>query len=123
MNSFFSGNILSGDMGGITTPNISNPKGLFIYNLVDGMCDALSASGDVYYDISLHGETPTRIYASAFTTPNNAIKVLCSSFMVFGTLFLIYLQIKNLIDMLNSGDFKNALNFLDNSNIDDIYKM
>lgn len=118
--------IFSGDTNYIVNelsyPSLINSNWLVIYNFVEGICDTLSVSGDVYYDVSLHGETPTRIYASQFKTPNGALKTFISMFLVFGTVFLLYIQFKDFIDLLNSGSFIEAVKQID-SDENNLYRM
>lgn len=79
-------------------------------------------SGDPYFDVSLHGETPTRIYASSFTTPPGILKTFVSSALVFGTMYMLLLQIRVFVESLTVGDFKSAINTIDAS-LNDIYYM
>lgn len=119
--------MFSGDtneiVSGLNFPNLENNYFVVIYNAVTGITDTLQMSGDPYFDISLHGETPKRIYASDFTTPPSVLKTFISMSMVFGTIYCLYLQLSGFINLLNTGHVKDAINQIDDISGATIYKM
>ena len=93
----------------------------FIYYTVTEIVDVLTESGDVYFDYSMHGETPTRIYASSFTTPNGTLKTFLQMFLISCTVYAFYKYIADLLELISTG---NILEALDEFKVDrNIFKM
>lgn len=122
IDSFFSGDTNS-IVSNLNFPNLENNYFVVIYNVVAGISDTLQMSGDPYFDVSLHGETPKRIYASDFTTPPSVLKTFISMSLIFGTLYILYLQLNGFIMLLNTGHVKDAINQIDDISGNTLYKM
>lgn len=118
-----SGNIFSGDvLNGISAPHVGGLDNTALYDLLKAIAGTLTYSGDAYFDFSMHGETPTRIYASQFRTPDGPLKTFVSMALVFFTYYFIMLQIRHVLEMLATADFKNSLNYVDAS-LDNMFYM
>lgn len=76
---------------------------LIVYTLFSNICDVLLDDNDIYFDYSMHGESPTRIYASDFTTPNNQLTMFIRLFLIFIFLYVGFYNIKHIIDLINEG--------------------
>lgn len=77
----------------------------FLYAFTRKICDTLLDDTDVYFDYSMHGETPTRIYASDINLPEgHPLKSFVRLAFVFGVVFTIYYQFKNLIEALETAN-------------------
>lgn len=111
LNNFTSGDLLNA--GGYVERE--NPFRTFILAFVYDVCDILLNPNqeDVYFDYSMHGETPTRIYASSFTTPETPLKVFIRLSMIFGSLFVVYIQFKEVIDLISTGNAAKVLHLGD----------
>lgn len=93
----------------------------FIYNTIVSITNVLTDDSDVYFDYSMHGEAPTRIYASSFTTPNGTLKTFLTMFLVSCTVFAFYKYIADLLELISTG---NILEALDEFKVDrNIFKM
>lgn len=57
----------------------------------------------------MHGESPTRIYASDFTTPDGPLKTFLSMFLISCTVFAFYKYIADLIELISTGNILEAL--------------
>lgn len=81
----------------------------FIHDTITDIVEVLEAEGDVYFDYSMHGEAPTRIYASDFTTPDGPLKTFLSMFLISCTVFAFYKYIADLIELISTGNILEAL--------------
>lgn len=84
----------------------------FIYRTIMSIVDVLSEDDDVYFDYSMHGEEPIRIYASSFTTPNGVLKTFLQMFLISCTIFVFYKNIADLFELLSTGNFYEVLDQL-----------
>lgn len=118
-----SGNILSGDLfKDIKMPQIDGMNKRTLFDLLYAIAGTLGESGDAYFDFQLHGETPTRIYASQFRTPDGPLKTLISSFLVFLTFYFLLSQFRHTIEMLSTANVKGAIEYVDTS-LDNMFYM
>lgn len=117
------GSLLSGDMfKDIQMPQVDGMKRTTLFDLLYAMANTLGYEGDAYFDFQLHGETPTRVYASQFITPNGPLKVLISSFLVFFTFYFLLLQIRHVLEMLTTANLRGAIDYVDAS-LDNMFYM
>ena len=104
VNSIIAGSLSSGDLlAKLQFQHYSISGDDIVYNLFTNIADVLLDDEDVYFDYSMHGEPPTRIYASAFTTPDNKLTQFIRIFLVFVVMYGIYYNIKHIIDLINEG--------------------
>lgn len=111
LNNFTSGDLLNA--GGYVERD--NPFRTFILAFVYDVCNILLNPNqeDVYFDYSMHGEPPTRLYASQFTTPETPLKTFIRLSMIFGSLFIVYIQFKEVIDLISTGNAAKVLHLGD----------
>lgn len=111
-NGYFSGDsaAISRKFGFLTFPtDVYNDIYLFLNDLISAIID----DNDVYFDFSLHGETPTRIYSSDIYVPNGVLKSFISVFLVACTVYVIYLKFFNYYELLCSGNISTLINDFD----------
>lgn len=104
----------SGDFAGtLGYEERENPFNTFILAFIYNVCDRLLSEEDVYWDYSMHGEPARRIYASDFTTPETPLKVFIRLSMTFGALYLVYVQLRHYIELINEGNAAKVLHDVD----------
>lgn len=81
----------------------------FIYNTIVDIVGVLEETGDVYFDYSMHGESPTRIYSSSFTIPNGTLKNFITMFLISCTVFAFYKYIADILELISTGNILEAL--------------
>lgn len=92
---------IENELNGFTGNN--NPT-FIISNLINGFCDIIMQDNNPYFDYSMHGEPPTRIYARDFTTKETALKVFVRLSLIFGVLFSLYYQLQQIIEAINTAN-------------------
>lgn len=75
-----------------------------IYDRMKMVTDVLYDSGDVYFDFSMHGETPTRIHSSDIYLPNGVLKTFISTFLIAGTCWLVWKQFYSYYELITTGN-------------------
>lgn len=104
----------SGDMSTkLGFQEYNNPFQDIIFGFAYNLATTLNSSGDVYFDYSMHGESPTRIYASYFTTPETALKQFIRISMVFGVMFVVYNQFREIIEAISTARAPEILHDID----------
>ena len=93
--------------------NLSNPYSIVIYGFISDVCSALTSTGNVSFNYSMHGESPTTINSDDIYLPNGVLKTFISMVLVFITIYFIYYRFKVLVDDLTSGDSKSTIESLD----------
>lgn len=84
----------------------------FIQYNIQKIVDILAEDENVYFDYSMHGERPKRIYASDFTTSPSLFKTFGCLFLIACTIFVFYYQMTTFLESLATLQFTSAIDWL-----------
>lgn len=86
----------------------------FIEDFLRNVCNVLLDDSDAYFDFSLHGEEPTRIYSSDIGLPSDhPLRIFISIILVFLTVYLMYFQFMKVFELIQTSSISDAINSQD----------
>lgn len=104
----FSGD--SGDvlLGTLDYKTYDNNYSNYITTTLLSLKDTMLGSGDISFSFNFMGNNMT-VHSNDYYVPDGVLKFFVTSFLVFATIYYIYVQVSHFFHKLQEGDFEAAL--------------
>lgn len=106
-------NSFSGDSGDVLLGTLDykeydNDYSNYISTTLMSLKETMLGSGDVAFSFNFMGNNMT-VHSNDFYVPNGVLKFFVTSFLVFATIYYLYVQVSHFFHKLQEGDFESAL--------------